>query len=103
MLLDLRMLLMERGHPGSCVKCFFHLFGVAGREGLPLLAPLRRWLEEELEIVVSEEDRELEALPVEVRNDDTLERFCHRAISRIRDDRAYSARKIALSFRYRAA
>lgn len=102
-LLDLRELLLERGHPGSCVRCFFRLFVTAGSKGRPLLAPLRHWIEQELEIEVSERGRLLEVLPVEVRSGDTLESFCRRAISQVRHDRAYTARRIRLGFRYKEA
>ena len=60
-ILDLRELLMSKGHPGKCVRCFFQLFTAASanRSALPRLAPLIAWLEANLEISVRADGVEL--------------------------------------------
>jgi hypothetical protein len=102
-LLDLRELLMSNGHPGKCVRCFFQLFSAAGSEALPKLAPLRAWMEERLEISVRADGRDLETLPVTMRQGEDLEAFCLRSIRQVRLDRTYRVRRLDLSFRYKAA
>jgi len=100
-LLDLRQLLLERGHPGKCVRCFFGLLGDLRQPGA--LKPLRRWLEQHLEVVVSADGREVEALPVRLGRAADLEGFCHQSIDTVRHDRAIDAERITLSFRYKPA
>lgn len=101
-LLDLRELLMSKGHPGKCVRCFFQLFTAAGSEAMPMLAPLRAWIEERLEIAVRADGRDLETLPVKLRQGEDLEAFCLRSIRGVRMDRSYQARRLDLAFRYKA-
>lgn len=104
-LLDLRELLMQRGHPGKCVRCFFQLFQAAGEQYRPRLGALQRWLETHLEISVSGDGRLLEVLPFELEKEkeQSLEDFCLRAIERIQLDRSYRASRLHLTFRYKAA
>lgn len=102
-LLDLRELLMQRGHPGKCVKCFFQLFQAAGKEYRPRLDALQTWLETHLEISVSSEGRVLEVLPLELQAGEDLESFCLSAIKRMRLDRGYHASRVDLTFRYKTA
>ncbi len=102
-ILDLRELLMSKGHPGKCVRCFFQLFTAAGKEALPRLAPLKAWLETNLEISVNADGRELETLPVKLRQGEDLESFCLRSIKQVRFDRGYTAKRVSMAFRYKAA
>ena len=102
-ILDLRELLMSKGHPGKCVRCFFQLFTAAGRAEMPRLAPLIAWLEANLEIAVRADGRELETLPVKLHGSDDLESFCLRSIDKVRLDRGYPVRRLDLAFRYKAA
>lgn len=102
-LLDLRELLMQRGHPGKCVRCFFHLFQAAGERHRPRLDALQTWLERHLEISVSSEGRLLEVQPLELQAEESLEGFCRRAIERVRWDRGYRSSRLELAFRYKAA
>jgi hypothetical protein len=99
-LLDLHELLTLRGHPGKCVRCFFHLFAAAGNSRSEL-TPLRNWIEQHLEISVRAEGRDLEALPIKLRQEDDLEAFCLRSIRKIRMDRSYRAKRLELAFRYK--
>ena len=59
--LYLRDSILSQENPGNCVRCYFAIYReVAAQEGEVLL-PLRRWLEQHLEIVAfSENDVELE-------------------------------------------
>ncbi len=102
-ILDLRELLMSKGHPGKCVRCFFQLFTAAGSSAMPRMAPLIAWLETNLEIAVRADGKELETLPVKLRRTDDLESFCLRSIDEIRLDRGYAVRRLDLAFRYKAA
>ena len=101
-ILDLRELLKSQGHPGKCVRCFFQLFAAAGTELLPRLAPLRAWLEKNVEIAVRNESEELESLPLALGRDEDLEAFCLRSIQNVRMDRAYQTSQVRLAFRYKA-
>ena len=100
-ILDLRDLLISKGHPGKCVRCFFRLFAAAGSDDLPMLAPLRTWMEENLEISVRADGAELETLPVKLRRQEGLEAFCLRSIRNVRMDRSYRAQRLDLAFRYK--
>jgi hypothetical protein len=102
-ILDLRELLMSKGHPGKCVRCFFQLFTAAGSAAMPRMAPLVAWLEANLEIAVRADGKELETLPVKLRSSDDLESFCLRSIEKIRLDRDYPVRRLDLAFRYKVA
>lgn len=101
-ILDLRDLLINKGHPGKCVRCFFRLFAAAGSDDLPKLAPLRAWLEQNLEISVRADGRDLETLPIRLLKRENLESFCLRSIQKVRLDRSYSAQRLDLAFRYKA-
>ena len=98
-LLDLRELLLSRGHAGKCVHCFFGLLGDLGKPGA--LAPLRHWLEQNLEVAVTIDDEVVEVLPVSLDQSKSLEEFCHRAMDTVRYDRSYDAKRIEMEFRYR--
>ena len=102
-ILDLRELLMGMGHPGKCVRCFFQLFTAAGKEALPRLAPLKAWLEANLEISVNADGRQLETLPVKMKQGEDLEAFCLRSIQQVRFDRGYVAKRVNMAFRYKVA
>lgn len=99
LLLDLRQLLLDQGHPGKCVRCFFGLLGDLRQPGA--LRPIRLWLERNLEIVVHAKHGELETLPLELSAAGDLEDFCQRAIRTVREDRAYRDRELTLRFRFR--
>jgi hypothetical protein len=102
-ILDLRDLLLTQGHPGKCVRCFFRLFEAAGDDGKVHLAPLKAWLERNVEIFISGDGEVLETLPFALHRDEDLEGFCLRAIDHIRMDRGYSSSRLQLAFRYKAA
>lgn len=102
-ILDLRELIARQGHPGKCVKCFFRLFEAAGEPALPKLAPLRKWLEGNVEICVRGDGLELESRPLALASSESLEAFCLRSIHEIRMDRGYGARRVELAFRYKTA
>lgn len=103
LLLDLRDLLKQRGHPGKCVRCFFELFEVAGENARIRLKQLQNWLERHVELRVSSKGETLETLPFAVRSHEGLEEFCRAAIQRIRMDRSYKHKKITIAFQYRDA
>ena len=102
-ILDLRELLLKKGHPGKCVRCFFQLFTAAGKDAMPRLAPLKAWMEANLEISVNADGRQLETLPVKLLQGEDLESFCLRSIKQVRFDRGYVARRVNMAFRYKVA
>jgi len=92
---------MSRGHPGVCVKCFFGLMGDLGERGA--LRPLQHWLETHVEVSVSGDGEELEAMPVRLDVATDLEGFCENAMRTVREDRAYPQREISLRLRFKQA
>ncbi|GHC50634.1 hypothetical protein [Roseibacillus persicicus] len=101
LLLDLRDLLLNDGHPGTCVQCFFSLLGNLDRPGS--LTPLRIWLEEHLEVAVRINGETRERFPVRFGKSRNLQDYCENTFEFIRSDRSYQEDKIHLSFQYRVA
>ena len=101
LILDLRALLKERGHPGKCVRCFFELFELAGANARPRLRMLQAWLEKHVELHVTSKGEILETIPFTVKSHEGLEDFCRDAIQRVRMDRSYRHKKITIGFQYR--
>ena len=101
-ILDLRELLLNQGHPGKCVRCFFRLYEGAGSGLIQHLAPLRVWLETNVEICVRRDGEELETLPFAPAKHEDLQAFCMRSIDLIRMDRGYHGKHLQLAFRYKA-
>lgn len=99
LVLDLRELLLSKGHPGKCVRCFFGLLGDLGQPAA--LLPLRHWLEENLEVEVSATGQEIERMPVKLDQARSLEMFCHKAMETVQMDRAFSYPQITMSLRYK--
>lgn len=101
-ILDLRTALVSRQHPGKCVDCFFKILAPANQiEKTNSIAPLKNWLEENLEIVVKDDSTsELERLSVILLEDD-LETFCQKVMAQIHYDRNYASRRISLHFVYK--
>ena len=98
-LLDIREILLEKGHPGDCVQCFFGLLGNLDRPGA--LAPLRHWLEQNLEVAVEIDGETRETMPVSFGNSRTLNDYCLRMVDLVRNDRSYQEDSIRLRFQYR--
>lgn len=101
LLLDLRDLLLNDGHPGSCVQCFFSLLGNLDHPGS--LKPLRVWFEDHLEIAVRIDGEVQERFPVRFGKSRNLRQFCADTAQVIRNDRSYRAENIHLSFQYAKA
>ncbi len=98
LVLDLRQLLLDQGHPGDCVHCFFSLLGDLKQPAA--LRPLKTWLENHLEIAVKVDDELKETLPVEFNLSQNLHDYCHHVIETVQQDRAYQGQKIQLAFSY---
>ena len=104
LLLDLRQWAGDDRRAGSCVKAYFDLFEEAKPDGEAArgLAGLRQWLEAELEIAVLDSSRNcLEILPLELAGEDDLERFCHKVMNRLREDRCHAASEIRMVLRFK--
>jgi hypothetical protein len=101
-ILDLRTALINGQHPGKCVACFFKILAPACRiEKVNAVAPLKDWLEKNLEIVVKDDSTlELERLSVNLLEDD-LETFCQKVMMQIHYDRNYANRQLSLHFAYK--
>jgi hypothetical protein len=65
-----------------------------------VLNPLRVWLESNLEVSVRINGKLRETLPVDLDNYRNLSDYCQTVVNLIRQDRAYSEKKIELSFDY---
>lgn len=100
-ILDLRQYLLEKGHPGDCVKCFFALQGNLKRP--TNLKALRLWLEANLEVSVRINGELRETLPVNLDNCHNLSDYCQTVVKVIRQDRAYPDKRIELSFAYQGS
>jgi len=100
-LLDLRECARSRTEAGRCLKCYFRLYEQASSEAQ--LKPLRDWLEKNIEVVASDEEKKmLERLPLSLEERE-LEALCWRFIHEFRDNRAYYSPHIYLEFRYKQA
>lgn len=91
---------MSRGgfsHPGRCVSCFYALLSVASGEKRRALEPLKRWIEENLEIAIQAGEKDAGLLPVFLAEAD-LESFCQQAIRRVREDAVIEGPEVALRF-----
>lgn len=104
-LLDLRDAATEHPHPGRCISCYFRLLENASDQATPKLTPLRRWLEEHVEIVAvdgKQQNRELEVFPLDLNGADNLEACCQGTIRTVLHDRAFTdTHQIAMQFRFR--
>ncbi len=101
-ILDLRSAVLRGENPGRCVRCYFSIYGKVADRQADRLLPLRRWLENHIEIVARDEDEnELERLPIVLEDSETLQAFCERTMLEIRDNRVYRHQRIDLSFDYR--
>jgi len=104
LLLDLRQWAGDDRRAGACMKAYFDLFEEAapGGDAACGLMGLRQWLEAELEIVVFDQSRNcLEVLPLELAGEDDLERFCHKVMNRLREDRCYAASEVRMILRFK--
>ena len=101
-LLDLRQWAFCPSRAGSCVKAYFELVGEAPRsnEVKQSLAALRNWLESRLNIRVLDGSRAvcLETLPLALAGETDLEKFCHTAMQRLREDRVHGVPNLRLEF-----
>jgi len=104
LLLDLRQWAGDDRRAGSCVKAYFDLFeeATSGGEAVRGLARLRQWLEAELEIAVFDQSRNcLEVLPLVLAGEDDLERFCHKVMTRLREDRCHTSSEVRMTLRFK--
>ncbi|MGH8017003.1 MAG: hypothetical protein ACREIA_01725 [Opitutaceae bacterium] len=101
-LLDLRECALGRKKPGRCVACYFLLRETASDALLAELCPLRRWLEEHVEVVATaDQAKPVETLPLNLANSSDLESYCRSIMADFREDRVLDAARVDLGFRYR--
>lgn len=104
-LLDLHEALEIQPHPGRCIRCYFQLLAAASNQVEPRLTPLRRWLEQHIEIAACAEGsaEALEHFPLDLGTSHTLEECCQRSMATVILDRTYAGSpNLALEFRFRA-
>lgn len=99
MLLDLRALLLAKGHAGKCVRCFFGLLGDMNQTGS--LSPLKHWLEHHVEVEITANGEPLGVLPLRLGQHQDLDSFCHAAIDTLRYDRVWAHERMDLRLRYK--
>ncbi|MEM6916202.1 MAG: hypothetical protein AAF491_06500 [Verrucomicrobiota bacterium] len=91
-------------NPGKCVRCYFAIFHRVARESSDHMLPLRRWIEQHIEIVAKDDhDQEIERLPVRFEDHEDLQAFCERSMREFHEDRVYSFPTIHLGFAFRQA
>lgn len=101
-LLELRDCVVNTVKPGRCIACYFALSDRAAVK-MAALCPLRQWLETHIEVIArDEEKRVLETLPLSLTTPD-LESCCREIMAEFQDNRAYTASRINLEFRFKAA
>lgn len=101
-LLDLREAALSQRDAGKCLQCYFRIYGrVASRDGKEPIHPLRRWLENHVEVVAKDHQaRELERLPLSLHNE-SLEEFCQEMMREFRQNRCYGGPAIELSLAFK--
>ena len=102
-ILDLRELLLQGGHPGKCVRCFFTISHSFVNEQDAGILALRNWLERNVELAITADGCLLETIPFHPQPGVDLETYCRTAIRLVRLDRAYRQHAITIRFRYREA
>jgi len=98
-LLDLYAMTQEAGHPGKCVKCFYRLMGRARHHETGALVPLRKWIEDHIEVSIRAGTEQAGSLPVRLEAPD-LEDFCDEVIRNVRADPKIAAPEVELGFTY---
>lgn len=104
LLLDLRLWAGDDSRAGSCVKAYFDLFDEVSSEGEGArgLTRLRQWLEAELEIAVLDPSQTcLEVLPLKLAGENDLERYCHKVMNHLREDRCHGAPEVRVIVRFK--
>lgn len=96
-ILDLYDGIVQRKHPGECIRCFFQLSEVISEDALQTL---KIWMEEEIEVVATDTRDELDRFPLQLQGN-SMEDFCHNLTGVMRWDRPYKAPRIEVDFHYR--
>ena len=101
-ILELRDAARFRSDPGRCLSCYFKLLSNSTQSSAKAATPLRRWLEQHLEVVAKDGYmRELERVPLSL-DADEIEEYCQQIITTFQEDRSYQhISDIELSFQFR--
>lgn len=100
--LDLYAMTQNAIHPGKCVQCFYRLLQAAQPEQTQSLAPLRSWIEENIEVSIFAGDAPAGRFPVRLDQPD-LEQFCDEAMRRVRLDVVAPEGPVELAFSFKAS
>jgi len=100
--LDLYAMTQSGIHPGKCVQCFYRLLQVARPEQAGSLAPLRTWIEENIEVAIFAGESPAGSFPVRLDSPD-LEHFCGEAMRRVQMDIVTPEVPVELAFSLKAS
>ncbi len=84
---------------GKCLRCYYTLLEAADSAKQPKLAPLKQWIEENMEIAVHAKNWQA-SMPVEL-DVPTFESFCEQTIRRIRGNTQLHHPHIHLELQYK--
>jgi hypothetical protein len=100
-LLELREAATQKSQAGRCISCYFKILANSTPEAKTVTTPLRRWLEQHLEVVAHTPDQKVvKRLPVSLSTDD-IKDYCHQLINEIHKKQgAPSLLSMQLSFKF---
>jgi hypothetical protein len=98
--LDILAQLPKREQPGGCMLCFFSLYRKLPPRCLPDLNRVKAWLEQEIEVVATDDAANLlEAFPCRIAERE-LEEFCQRVIEESKSLLKPGMKRLMLQFRF---
>lgn len=100
-LLDIREAVLRKQSAGDCLGCYFKILSHHRKMSESSLAPLRAWMEANMEIIAHGPDgSELERTPLSLEGE-SLEDFCARTSDVFREDRDYTVPRIEICVGFR--
>ena len=101
-LLDLRAAALERKDPGTCLYCYFQLRNSRNSQIDAMMAPLKNWLENHLEIIAKDADSDvLEHIAVNLNWRD-IEHYCENLVEDFRKNHCSKYRnQVELVFQFK--
>lgn len=98
--LDIKLLISERKHPGACMRCLFNLYRKAPPRLKSDIDQVKTWLEKEIEVVATDtQSKELYRFPCQIR-EQALEDYCHRMMEESKRQIGPDVPTWNLEFRY---
>lgn len=101
-LLDLHELTQKPNRKaGKCLKCFYALLEGADSTKKPALEPLKKWIEQNVEITIKTNDTVADSMPVQLVESD-FDGFCQFTIDRLINDRVFHHPYVELELQYKS-